>query len=53
MTTGRRGAQPATIPLALACALLSGALFAVLIVDFGAHVDGVGIGCPSVDPPSP
>ena len=30
--------------LALACALLSGACFGVLVMDFGAHVDGVGIG---------
>jgi hypothetical protein len=30
--------------VALACALLSGASFGVLVLDFGAHVDGVGIG---------
>lgn len=29
---------------ALVCALLSGASFGVLVTDFGAHVDGVGIG---------
>ena len=32
------------IGLALACAFLSGAAFGVLVLDFGAHVDGVGIG---------
>ena len=32
------------IAFALACAFLSGATFGVLVLDFGAHVDGVGIG---------
>ena len=33
-----------TIVLALVCAFLSGATFGILVMDFGAHVDGVGIG---------
>lgn len=32
------------IALALACAFLSGATVGVRVLDFGAHVDGVGIG---------
>lgn len=36
--------SPAPILLALACAFLCGATFGVLVIDFGGHVDGVGIG---------
>jgi hypothetical protein len=37
-------ASPAAIVVAIAAAVLSGASFGVLVMDFGAHVDGPGIG---------
>lgn len=36
--------SPTPVVLALGCAFLSGATFGILVLDFGAHVDGVGIG---------
>lgn len=43
-TPTRPGGASVFVALALACALLFGAMFGILTMDFGAHVDGPGMG---------